>query len=391
MDSLAQALSEELDDLRARGIYRRQRRLEAAPGRESVLEGRPALVFGSNNYLGLTEHPQVRAAAVAAVEEWGSGASGSRLTTGNLALHEALERELALLKGAEAAVLFPSGYQAALGAIPALAGREDLLLSDALNHASLIDGCRLSRAEVRIYRHGDAEHAAALLSDRQRFRRSLLVTDGVFSMDGDLAPLPRLRALCEATDTWLMVDDAHGTGVLGETGAGTAERFGMRDRVPIQMGTLSKALASEGGFIAGTAVLADYLRNRARTFIFSTALAPASAGAARAALRLVREEPERRQRLASNAAWLRAALRELGLNVPPGETPIIPVILGSAERAMRFSRALEEEGVWAPAIRPPTVAEGTARLRVSVMATHSPADLDRALGAFRRVLAARPE
>jgi len=386
MDSLRAALSADLAALRSRSLHRRLRRLETAPGPRAVVDGRPLLVLGSNNYLGLSEHPEVRAAAREAVDRWGTGASGSRLTTGNLALHEELESDLASWKGTEAALLFATGYQAAVGAIPALAAPGDLILSDTLNHAGLIDGCRLSRAEVRVFRHADAGHAAELLADRARFRRAVLVTDGVFSMDGDLAPLPALAGLCEATDTWLMVDDAHGGGVLGATGAGTVERFGLTGRVPIHMGTLSKALASEGGFIAGSAELIDYLRNRARSFIFSTAPAPASAAAAQAALRIVRREPQRRAALHANGYRLRRGLRGLGLSVPEGETSILPVILGAADTALRFAEGLEARGVWAPAIRPPTVPEGAARLRVSVMATHTEADVEEALAAFASVL-----
>jgi 8-amino-7-oxononanoate synthase len=392
MESLRSVLAAELAEQCARGLYRRQRRLDGAPGPRAVVEGRSLLVLGSNNYLGLTEHPTVRAAAAAAIGEWGTGAGGARLTTGNLALHEALERELAAFKGTEDALLFATGYQANVGTIPALAGRGDLILSDALNHASLIDGCRLSRAEVRVYRHADALHARALLADRHRFRRCLVVTDGVFGMDGDLAPLPDLCTLCEERDAWLMVDDAHGTGVLGPTGAGTIEHFGLSDRVPIQMGTLSKALAAEGGFVAGCRELIDFLRNRARSFLFATAPVPAAVAAARAALGVIGREPAHRQRLAANVAQLRAGLEALGICLPDSPAnvacgaAILPVVLGSAEAALDASARLEAAGVWIPAIRPPTVPEGTARLRLSVMATHTRADLDQALAALHSVL-----
>jgi 8-amino-7-oxononanoate synthase len=388
MDSLRRALAFELADLETRNLDRRLRGLQSAPGPRVLLDGRPVLVFGSNNYLGLTEHPDVRRAAAAAALEWGTGAGGSRLLTGNLPLHQELETELATLKGAEAALLFPTGYQAATGTIPALAGSGDLILSDALNHASLIDGCRLSRAEVRIYRHGDVNHAQELLADRQRFRRCLIITDGVFSMDGDLAPLRDLTPLAADFDAWLMVDDAHGTGVLGQTGAGTAEHLGVQARVPVQMATLSKALGAQGGFIAGSHELISFLRNRARAFIYSTALAPASAAAALAALRVMRSEPERRRQLRENAARLRGGLQGLGLPVPEGETPVVPVVVGGDREALELSARLEAAGVWAPAIRPPTVPPGTARLRLAVMATHQPCDLDEALAAFAGALPA---
>jgi 8-amino-7-oxononanoate synthase len=344
------------------------------------------VVFGSNNYLGLAQHPRLIAAAHAALDEWGAGATGSRLTTGTYSLHAQLERELAEFKGAEAALFFPSGYQASVGTIPALVRRGDLILSDALNHASLIDGCRLSRAEVRVYRHADADHAAELLVDRSRFRRALVVTDGVFSMDGDLAPLPALADLCEKSDAWLMVDDAHGTGVLGSTGTGTVEYFGLRGRTLIQMGTASKALGTEGGFIAGPKVLVDYLCNRARSFVFTTAPTPATVASVRAALQVAKDEPERRITLQRTIQQLRGGLRARGVNVPKGVTPIIPVLIGAAEKAVRASSLLEQEGFWIPAIRPPTVPEGTARLRVCVNAAHTGEQVERATEAIARVL-----
>lgn len=386
MQSLPRALSTELEALQAAGLGRQCRELAPASATSVLAAGQSLLMFGSNDYLGLARDRRVTATAAAAATEWGAGSTGSRLTTGTFPLHRALEQELAELKGAEAALFFSSGYLASVGSIPALVGRGDLILSDALNHASLIDGCRLSRAEIRIYRHGDARHAAELLGDRDQFRRVLLVTDGVFSMDGDLAPLPALVELCEATDAWLMVDDAHGTGVLGAMGGGTVEYFGLQDRVPVQMGTASKALGAEGGFIAGSTELISYLQNRARSFIFSTAPTPATVAGARAALSIVRDEPERRVALSRNVQQLRGGLRERGLNVPEGVTPIIPVLLGEAEAAVRISRLLEQEGFWIPAIRPPTVPSGTARLRVSVTAAHTAEEIDEAIQAISRVV-----
>jgi 8-amino-7-oxononanoate synthase len=325
-------------------------------------------------------------AAADAVVALGAGSTGARLTTGTRAAHQLLEQELALLKGAERALFFGSGYLAAVGTIPALVGRGDLILSDALNHACLIDGCRLSRAEVRVYQHGDVSHAAELLRDRASYRRALVVTDGVFSMDGDLAPLPDLVELCSAADAWLMVDDAHGTGVLGETGAGTVEHFGLEGRVPVQLGTTSKALGAEGGFIAGPAELIDYLCSRARSFIFSTAPTPATVAAVRAALRVLRAEPQRRRVLAANGARLREGLAAAGLQVADGITPIVPVVIGDAVAALRASQELEEAGVFVAAIRPPTVPEGTARLRVCVSAAHTGEMIDRAAAEIARVV-----
>lgn len=358
-------LADELESLKATDLYRRLRRVETETGPWATVEGRRMLMLGSNDYLGLASHPRVREAAKEAVDRWGAGAGGSRLTTGNLAIHEELEAQLAALKGSEAALLFTSGYLAATGTIPALAGRSDLILSDALNHACLIDGCRLSGAEVRIYRHGDAGHARELLADRGRFRRALVITDGVFSMDGDVAPLPHLHALSRETETWLMVDDAHATGVLGQQGGGTAEYFGLPQNDIIHMGTLSKALGSQGGFIAAPTVVVDYLRNRARSFVFDTALTPAAAGAALAALAIVREEPQRRDKLMENARLLRELLK---IETQDTITPIIPVLIGEAQKALDLAETLERQGIRAPAIRPPTVPSGTARLRLSVTA-----------------------
>jgi len=412
-------LSTDLEALTAAGLRRRPRHIDSLDGPWATVDGQRLLVMGSNNYLGLAAHPTVVAAAQEAEGRWGAGATGSRLTTGSFALHEELEAALAALKGSEAALLFTSGYLAATGTIPALAGRGDLILSDALNHACLIDGCRLSGAEVRIFRHADAEHVCELLTDRASFRRCLIVTDGVFSMDGDIAPLPDLHRLSREHNAWLMVDDAHATGVLGPNGGGTAEHFGLHPGDIIHMGTLSKALGTQGGFIAGPSVLIDYLQNRARSFIFDTALAPGATGAAIAALKIVRNEPERRMRLQTNSRMLReivGANRSLRNRVPfvgshphpppegrgqerrvgnaascfilplsSGEglgrgasvsfTPIIPIIVGESGAAVALAARLEERGIWAPAIRPPTVPPGTARLRVSVTAAHSEEDI----------------
>jgi len=373
MPDLRESLSTELDELKANSLHRTCRGAGSGPGFVS---------FGSNDYLGLARHPAVTEAVARAAMEHGAGSTGSRLTTGTHAAHQEVEAALARLKGTEGAIYFGSGYLAAIGAIPALVGRDDLILSDALNHASLIDGCRLSRATLRVYRHADPTNAAELLSDRCRFRRVLLITDGVFSMDGDLAPLPELVALCDRFDTWLMLDDAHGTGVLGATGAGTVEHFGLQGRVPIQMGTASKALGTEGGFVAGSETLVDLLRNRARSFVYSTAPPPATVAAVLAALRVLETEPELRASLARNAAQLRTGLTASGLGVSAGNTPIIPVIIGEADRALRVSEHLASAGLRVPAIRPPTVPTGTARLRVTVTAAHTSEQIHRAIAAI---------
>ncbi len=300
-----------------------------------------------------------------------------------MALHRELESRLAALKRTDDAVVFGSGYLANVGAISALIGPGDAVYSDELNHASIIDGCRLSRAAVRVYRHRDVSHLEALLAeDAGRYRRRLIVTDAVFSMDGDLAPLPDLVALAERHGAMLMVDEAHATGVLGPRGAGAVERFGLEGRVPVLMGTLSKALGSVGGFVAGSRALVDFLRNRARGFIFTTALPPAAAGAALAALDIVEREPWRRARTLDLAQRLARGLEAMGYRVLPTESAVVPVVVGAAGDAVALAEALLRRGVFCPAIRPPTVPEGQSRLRVTPMATHTDEHIERALAAF---------
>src|SRR5579884_2773434 len=295
--------------------------------------------------------------------------------------HRELEAELAALKGTEAAIVFSSGYLANLGTIAALVGPGDVIFCDRLNHASIIDAATLARARLVVYHHADPAHLAALL-ERYPGRRRLIVTDSVFSMDGDLAPLPELCELAERWGCMLMVDEAHATGVLGPRGAGAVEHFGLRGRVPIVMGTLSKALGSVGGFVAGSRRLIDYLRNRARTFVFDTAPAPSAVGAAIAALRVARVEEERRARLRQMIALLHDELVDLGYEVLPPDAAILPVLVGDSDAALDLAVALRERGVWAPAIRPPAVPRGAARVRVTLMATHTPAQLERAVSAF---------
>ena len=374
--------TEELEELVQKGLHRRMCRLEGSQGARTVIGGKPCILLSSNNYLGLTDHPVVKEAAKRAVDTWGAGAGGSRLTTGNYALHEELEQEIARFKKTEGAVVFGSGYAANVGVIQALAGKGDAVLSDELNHASIIDGCRLSQAEVKVYHHRDMEHLEALLSQVKSCRRRLIVTDGVFSMDGDLAPLPDIVRLAERFEAIVMVDDAHATGVFGGRGAGTVDHYSLGNRVQVQMGTLSKALGSSGAYVAGSLELIDYLRNKARSFIFSTAPPPAAAGAALAAIRLVGRQPEIRTRLWRNARYLRTGLQQLGYRVPAEDSPIIPVMIGDPSMTVCLSRALLEAGVFAPGIRPPTVPHGTSRIRVTVMSSHSRKDLEEAISAF---------
>jgi 8-amino-7-oxononanoate synthase len=374
-------LAAELEDLRQHHLARTLTDFESAPEPEVMLQGRKFLLLASNNYLGLASDPRVLNAATDAVRRFGASTTASRLVSGSTVLHRELEGELAALKGAEAAILFSSGYMANLGTIAALVGPGDVIFCDRLNHASIVDAAFLARARLVVYQHADPDHLAGLL-ERHTGRRRLIVTDSVFSMDGDLAPLPELHELAERWGCILMVDEAHATGVLGARGGGAVELFRLRGQVPVVMGTLSKALGSMGGFVAGSRRLIDYLRHRARTFMFDTALAPSAVGAALAALRVSRVETERREWLRRLVDALSKELAGLGYDVMPPDAAIIPIIVGDSERAVRLATALRERGVWAPAIRPPAVPRGTARVRVSLMATHTEDHLDRALGAF---------
>jgi 8-amino-7-oxononanoate synthase len=382
------ALSKELEALRAADLYRAPRVFEGRADRVVVKDGRELLCFASNNYLGLTADEAVIQAASEATLRYGTGSGASRLVSGTMDLHVRLEEELASFEKTEAALLFGSGFAANLGTITALVGPEDIVYTDRLNHASIIDGCRLSKARLEIYAHADPDDLRNRLARNQNQdpgRRRLIVTDGVFSMDGDLAPLPQILDLAEAYDAWVLIDDAHATGVIGPRGAGTADHFGLDSPRLIRLGTLSKAFGGEGGFVAGPAILIDYLRHKARPFVFSTAPSPATAATALKALEIVRTEPHRRERLHANAERLRESLRALGYTVPGYLTPILPVMVEDPGRAVALSKALEERGVLAPAIRPPTVPYGTSRLRVTAMATHTDSDIDRALIAFREV------
>ena len=381
-------LKSELAQLDQAGLSRSLRSVMTAPTGRTLLDGREVILLGSNNYLGLSVHPIVVEAAATAVQKYGTGASASRLMSGNCHLYTELETKIAEAKGTEAALVFGSGYLANIGSIPVLAGEGDLILSDALNHASIIDGCRLSQATKQIYRHCDVEHIESLLAQSMKFRHRLIVTDGVFSMDGDIAPLPEICGLAERYDATVMVDDAHSFGVLGETGAGTIEHFGLEQRGIIQMGTLSKAIGGLGGYVAGSTALIDFLMNRARGFIFTTGLPPATLAGASAAIDVIRSNPELRQRLFSNVLLLKNALLERGFQLLPSQTQILPLILGAADVASRFAEALLSHGVYAPAIRPPTVPAGTSRLRISVIASHTTEDLETAVKGFEAARAA---
>ena len=377
-----------LDDLARHALLRHLRTIDSAPGAEVEMDGRRVLLFSSNNYLDLAAHPRVTEAAVKAIGRYGVGAGASRLVSGSLRPHRDLEERLAAFKHVEAALVFSTGYQANLGLIPTLAEDRDVIYADRLCHASLIDACRLCEASLRVYRHRDHAHLARLLQRGTAQRSSLVVTDGVFSMDGDLAPLPELYKAALQADATLVVDDAHGTGVMGPEGRGTVEHFGMEGTSLVQMGTLSKALGGMGGFVAGPRDLIEYLVNRARPFIYTTALPPAMAAAALAALEVIQAEPERRARLWRLRDRLHAGVRQIGFDTLGSRSPIIPLLVGDAQAALSLSEALLARGVYAPAIRPPTVPDGTSRIRMSVTAGHTPDQIDYVLEALSAIRAA---
>ncbi len=373
---------------KADGLYRQRRTLTSAQGARVRVNGRELLNFCSNDYLGLANHPEIIAAFTAAAQTYGVGSGASHLVCGHSAEHHSLEEELAAFTGRARALLFSTGYMANTGIVQALVGKGDAVFEDKLNHASLIDGGLASGAQFQRYRHNDTGHLAELL-EKSTAVRKLVVTDGVFSMDGDLAPLPALAALAKKHDAWLMVDDAHGVGVLGASGAGIAEQAGLSvAQLPVLVGTLGKALGTFGAFVAGDDALIEFLINSARPYIFTTALPPGVAAATRASLRLVQREHWRREKLQELVAYFRLKASALGLELLASDTPIQPLLLGSNERALRWSQSLEEQGLLVGAIRPPTVPVGSARLRITFSAAHEKADVDillKALAACREL------
>ena len=370
-------LQRRLEELRQLGLHRRLRLVETPQGAHVTLDGRRVLLLCSNDYLGLAGHPAVREAAAEAALSWGAGAGASRLVAGNMPPHGELERRLAAFKGTGSALLLGSGYLANVGVVSALAREGEVVFSDALNHASIVDGCRLSRAETFVYRHGDVEHLAWGLREAGS-RAALIVTDGVFSMDGDVAPLADIHALARRHGARLVVDEAHGTGAVGPGGRGAVAAAGLEGEVDVIVGTLGKALGSYGAFVCCDSTTADYLVNTMRPLIFSTALPPSVPAAACAALDVLASEPERPRRLQANATRLRTELAARGVAVGASETQIIPLLVGDAKATMRACERALEQGVFAQGIRPPTVAPGTSRLRLTVMATHRDADLRQA-------------
>ncbi len=379
----------ELKQISDAGLYRRMRRVEGDQGPTLVIDGREVINFSSNNYLGIANHPRLAAAAKDAIDRYGCGSGASRLISGNMRLHEELENQLAQFKGTEAALVFNSGFQANTGIISTLTGEGDAIFSDALNHASIIDGCRLSRSKAIVYAHGDLNQLEAGLVQASAARRRLIITESVFSMDGDEAPLAEIVKLAEKYDAVVMVDEAHATGVFGSGGAGMVQKLGLGGRVLVQMGTLGKALGGFGAYIAGSRDLCDLLINRCRSFVFTTALPPAVMAMAIAAVDLVKREPERREALWNNCRNLKDGLRHLGFQVGANDSPIVPLIVGDAGVCMRLSEELLQSGVFAQGIRPPTVPPGTSRLRVTLMATHTDAQIDRALEVFKALKVSR--
>jgi 8-amino-7-oxononanoate synthase len=375
MDDLARELAE----LEAKAQRRRLTVVEEVlPGGQVRVDGQVLLNLSSNDYLGLSQDPRLISAAKKAAAQWGTGAGASRLVVGHLALHQAVEARLADFKGTEAAVIFPTGYMANVGTIAALVGPGDAIFSDRLNHASIYDGIKLSGAALKRFPHRDLNRLEQLLREAGSARRRLIVTDSVFSVDGDLAPLADLVALKGCYGAWLMIDEAHATGVLGAKGAGLAEALGLTAGVDIHMGTFSKALGSQGGYVAGDRRLVDYLHNRARSFIYSTALAPPVLGAIDQALEIVVHEPERRQYLLDQAESFRRDLLAAGLDLLGSATQIVPVLVGANDRTLTFAARLRDQGLMAVALRPPTVPPGQARVRFSLTAAHSRLDLARA-------------
>ncbi len=375
-------VQQEIDELKRQGVFRPLRVLSSAQGPRAVIDGKEVINLSSNDYLGLANDPRLKAAAIAATERFGAGTAAVRTIIGTMEMHLELERRLAKFKGTEACVVFQSGFTCNSGVIPVLVGEGDVIISDALNHASIIDGCRLTRAEIRRYAHKDMGELEQQLKDTQGYRRRLVITDGVFSMDGDIAPLPEIARLCKQYDAISYVDDAHSSGVLGKNGQGSVHHFGLQGQIDVQVGTLSKAVGVLGGYVATTRGLVDLLIHRGRPFLFSTSHPPAVTAAAIEAVNIMEQEPELIQRLWQNARTFKEGLKALGFDTGKSETPITPVIIGDERAAMEFSDRLFEAGVFAQGIAFPTVPRGQARVRTIVSAAHSKDDLDQALHAF---------
>jgi len=379
-------ITQEIEDLKQAGLYNRIRTIESPQGAWLTVDGKHVLNFCSNNYLGLANHRSLVAAAKKATDEMGIGPAAVRSIAGTMNLHLELEKRLATFKGVEAAITFQSGFTANLATIPALVGREDVIFSDRLNHASIIDGCRLSGGKIIAYEHSDpASLEEQIKANLSQYRRALVVTDGVFSMDGDIAPLPAIYEVAKKYDLLLMVDDAHGEGVLGKGGRGIVDHFGLHGKVDVEVGTLSKAFGVVGGVVAGSPVIVEWLRQRGRPFLFSSAVTVPDAAACIAALDLLEHSTDLVDRLWDNTRYFKAEMKTLGFNTGASETPITPIMLGEAPLAQQFSRELFDEGVFAMSIGYPTVAQGKARIRVMISAAHDRDDLGNGLEAFAKV------
>ncbi|MCB8978121.1 MAG: glycine C-acetyltransferase [Ardenticatenaceae bacterium] len=378
-------IDEELAALKDAGLFNRIRTIESPMDGHVTINGRSLLNFCANNYLGLANHPRLRAAVKDAVDKYGVGPGAVRTIAGTMSLHIQLEEKLAAFKRAEACITLQSGFTANLATIPALVGKGDIIFSDELNHASIIDGSRLSRANIVRYAHNDVDDLRRKIAETTEYGRRLIVTDGVFSMDGDIAPLDKICEVAEEYDILLMVDDAHGEGVLGDGGRGIVDHFGLHGRVDVEVGTLSKAFGVMGGLVAGKQPIIDWLRQRGRPFLFSSALTVPDTAACLAAVELLQESSELVERLWSNAALFKKEMQTMGFNTGVTQTPIVPVMLGEATLAQKFSQRLFEEGVFAMAIGYPTVPQGKARIRVMNSAAHSQSDLEEALDVFGRV------
>ncbi len=378
-------IEQELDGLKEQGLFTTIRTIESPMDGWVTIDGRRVLNFCANNYLGLANHPRLREAAKQAIDQYGVGPGAVRTIAGTMGLHVELERRFAEFKGVEAAITFQSGFNANLAAIPALVGRGDVIFSDELNHASIIDGSRLSRAEIVRYAHRDPDDLRRVIEQTEIGGRALIVTDGVFSMDGDIAPLPEIYEVAAHYNILLMVDDAHGEGVVGKGGRGIVDHFDLHGKVDIEVGTMSKAFGVVGGVVAGKKVIIDWLRQRGRPFLFSSAMTVPDVAACLASVDLLEESTELVDRLWSNAEYFKSHMKALGFDTGLTETPIVPVMLGEATLAQQFSRRLFEEGVFAMAIGYPTVPQGKARIRVMNTAAHTPDDLDKGLAAFEKV------
>ena len=372
-------ISDELERIEKSGLYRELNIVESAQGTHLEIKGKTYLSFCSNNYLGIANNPLVIKAVKDAVGKYGWGVGASRLVSGNMRLHEVLEGEISKFKGKEASIVFPTGYMANIGAISSLVSKGDLVICDKLNHASIIDGCRLSGADFRVYPHCDMKKLENILKKATKYSRKLIVTDTVFSMDGDIAPLPDIVRIAHKYKAMVMADEAHGTGVFGKRGGGVVEHFNLSKKVDIVMGTLSKAVGSLGGYVTGGTDLINFLRNKARPFMYTTALPPAVCAASIAGINLIQENPSLRTSLWNNVRYLKKELELLNFNVIPSESPIIPIMIGDAKKAVDMSKLLYKKGILIPAIRPPTVPARSSRLRMTVMSTHTRKDLERLL------------